>query len=83
MYIHAYKLNFECNLKKHKNYCILLDNSGLIQDPAPYWNEEWLARVMISMQFSNVQKFELFPVKKKISIQWNLVNPDLVKPKPR
>ena len=41
MYIHAYKLNFEYNLK---NICILLDNSvyGLIQDPAPYWNEGWL-----------------------------------------
>ena len=68
MYIHAYKLNFE--FKKHKNYCILLDNSvyGLIQDPAPYWNEWWLARLMISMRniwFSNVQKFELFPVIKQ------------------
>ena len=75
MYIHAYKLNFEYNLKKHKNYCILLDNPvyGLIQDPAPYWNKGWLARQMISMRniwFSNVQKFELFPVIKKKSIYW-------------
>ena len=70
MYIHAYKLNLEYNLKNTKKYCILLDYSvyGLILDPAPYWNEWWLARLMISMRFSNVQKFELFPVKNKYTI---------------
>ena len=56
MYIHAYKLNFEYNLK---------NMHFARQDPAPYWNEGWLARLMISMRFSNVQNFELFPVIKK------------------
>ena len=62
MYIHAYKSNFEYNFKKHKNYCILLDNSvyGLIQDPAPYWNEGWLARLMISCGFQMYKNLNCF-----------------------
>ena len=39
MYIHAYKLNFEYNLKNIK---LLHFARQLIQDPAPYWNEGWL-----------------------------------------
>ena len=71
MYIHAYKLNFEYNLKKHKNYCILLDNSvyGLIQDPAPYWNEGWACKTNdIYAKYNGFQMYN--SCNKKKSIYW-------------
>ena len=70
-YIHAYKLNSEYDFKKYKNYCILLEQLCVWVDSrlptggvACKTNDIYA----IFIWFSNVQKFELPPVIKKINI---------------
>ena len=58
--LHAYKLNFEYYSLKNMHFA-RTTLCMLIQDPAPYWNEGWLARLMISMRykFDGFQMYEI------------------------